>query len=103
MDITGLEKALKAADERGDEKEARQIAKAIQEIQTVTEASGMAPTIANLRQRQSGATAAQYMGDKAKAGVAGFAGLYNFVTDAATGGQDPNAMGDLAKTKVQNF
>lgn len=103
MDITGLEKALKAADERGDEKEARQIAKAIQEIQAVTEASGMAPTIANLRQRQSGATAAQYMGDKAKAGVAGFAGLYNFVADAATGGQDPNAMGDLAKTKVQNF
>ena len=55
MDITGLEKALKEADARGDEAEARAIVKAINEIQQATQNAGMSPTVANLRQRQAGA------------------------------------------------
>lgn len=104
MDITGLEKALKEADARGDEAEARAIVKAINEIQQATQNAGMAPTVANLRQRQAGASASDYLIDRAKSGLASGLGTYVSGMSVATGDPKPFEMGkkyeDSAKASL---
>lgn len=99
--VPTLIQALKEADARGDVAEATKIATALKEIAEATEKAGMAPTIANLRVKQAGASAADYMVDRAKSGLASGVGLLNFMQAAATGDLNPQAMEDLAKKKVE--
>lgn len=98
-----LEKQFNAAYERGDMKEAQEIAQAIKEVQAVIAAreTNVGGSLEAAKRRQVAPSTKEYLVDRLKKGAGEGVGTVAFVMDAATGGANPHQTAENYKDKVQ--